>query len=845
MKAPRLPQFHLGTTLTLLAGAGVFCALTAVFFFINRSQVHEKKESAPTGYRDNVIKMVKNGDIRHERAMDPDKEPYWGKLQFVHEKASSRLLKFYAESKRLQRDIKEFNDTGDGFFTVLSDNSIAIVPQYHDFALPYPKRTTWRGTFSLAGEKLPSLANENLHLGFSATDETGTATAQEYKLLPQSDWLLGNKKQPHHRSRAYELLGPDGPMLRLSLYGEHVAMQLLPEAPCQITLNGQPLTRANPAAVDAFLARAADLGGVTLPPNSAPLRDGDRLRILSSQNGEEVALRFGKFAAGMVSRRWLEDGKEVNLVDPELTAELPYFQQLQDALNRFIQAHPHPEQIGQPNVQLSIDRALHGGVSRIFLHAVREFDRNRSAIRGISQEPASVCIINALNGDVLAMPSYPAESDLEELRKRARTQNQSGITEARLRRLSVNQNLPLIPIGSTTKPLFASAVWDVHPDFSKLVIVEPTGGRSEVLGYRLAAPYGTDGRHGRVDANGFLRMSSNDYTMHLGLLILAQGVTVNNAGSPVYPTGRVNLADFFRNDTIPGGLSESSTQVFPKMRECYDVGLVVEAAHDPATEWETDFIAPMLQQLGLPKEVTAKGPVRNDAELKQLREIFYNSFSTVLPKKANLDLPSVSTVRGRYASMLLGSGSNRWSNFKLAEAYARLGTGKKVVARLTVDPQKPVTLDSFPDLPLERPTLAKVHAGMQQCAEGGDLSTAARISSSIRQAREHFAAKGLALFAIAKTGTAMRQPAVVVGGVVKQEKRECASLCLYLELRDSSGTPLAALSCATYLQDRAATRGNESPMNSAVAVQMTKDFFPELISWMESQSAVKKALSER
>jgi hypothetical protein len=82
---------------------------------------------------------------------------------------------------------------------------------------------------------------------------------------------------------------------------------------------------------------------------------------------------------------------------------------------------------------------------------------------------------------------------------------------------------------------------------------------------------------------------------------------------------------------------------------------------------------------------------------------------------------------------------------------------------------------------------------------------------------------------------------VIKNGITLEDKRECAAFCLYLEVRDKSGTPVAALSTATYLQDRAATKGDTSPKNSAVAVQLTEDFFPELVAWLESQQGVKRA----
>ncbi len=847
-----LPQIHQRPLLTWVATSAVLLGLIAAALFVAGANIQDQGTNyyVPEGYRRNVSTMAKVHAIRHDKTAPADPRqilPPWGRLLFDKESANPRQEKFHEESKRLQADLRDFNETGGGFFEVRLDGKIYITNQFHNFALPYPKRPTWRGSFSLAGEKLPSLVSEDLYLGFSAMDEDGAPTAQDYRVLNLNTWTQPGKNQSHHRARAFELYGDESPLARLMLHGEQVVLQLTDTAQCQIKLNGEVINRTGSDAVKKFLARSADMKDVKLPNNSAPLRDGDRLRILHLRTGREIALRYGRYAGGMVSRRWLEDGREVNLVDPELAAELPYFQQLQDALNRFVQEHPKPDQIGQPNIRLSIDRGLHSSVNRIFLDTVRGFDTRRSSVRNIQLEPASICIINALNGDVLAMPSYPAPADIAEMRQRAQAGTMPGVTEAKLRRLGLNQNLTLIPIGSTTKPLFASAVWDTHPELSKLVIDEPAGGRETLLGYKLAAPYGTVGPR-RVDSNGFLRMSSNDYTLHLGLLMLAKDVRIGANGSPIFPATKADLTSYFRGDTIPGGLDRPEVTAFPKLAECYDVGLTQNMAAGSIEQWEAGVLAPMLKQIGVEDDILKPLPAKTKKEGEEedpkavMQSLVHNSFSSVLPERANLQLDAVSSVRGKYTSMLLGSGTNYWSNLKLAEAYARLGTGRKVQARLTVDAKKETQLEDFSELPLTDETLAKVHAGMQQCAEGVEGSTAERISDSIRAARTKFAAKGLTLFALAKTGTATRRAPVKKGNVILEDKRECAAFCLYLELRDKSGKPVAALSTATYLQDRAATKGGTSPKNSAVAVQLTEDFLPELVAWLESQPGVKKAL---
>lgn len=852
-----LPKVHQRPLLTWIAACAVLLGLVAAVLFVAGARIDDRGTNyyVPEGYRKNVTSMAKASAIRHDRTAPADPRqvlPPWGRMIFDPDNANDRQEQFFQESKRLQTDLREFNETGGGFFEVRLDGNIYIARQYHNFALPYPKRPSWRGSFSLAGEKLPSLVSDGLYLGFSTKDEDGATSAEDYRVLRLDAWSLPAKNQSHFRAKAFELFGDESPLVRLTLTGEHVVLQITDSAQSEIKLNGDVINRAGSDAVKKFMERRADLKDTALPNNAAPLRDGDRLRIRHLRTGREIALRFGRYAGGMVSRRWLEDGREVNLVDPELAAELPYFQQLQDALNRFIHEHPKPDQIQQPNIRLSLDRSLHSSVNRIFLDTVRSFDARRAAVPDIQLEPACICILNALNGDVLAMPSYPAPADITAMRQRAQSGTLPGVTDAKLRRLGLNQNLTLIPIGSTTKPLLASAIWDTNPELSKLVIQEPGGKdekdkpivRKELLGYKLAAPYHTVGPR-RVDSNGFLIMSSNDYTLHLGLLMLAKGYTINANGTPVFPSGKADLSSFFRGDAIPGGLDRPDVPAFPKLAECYDVGLVQKLTDGPAAQWDLGVLAPMLNQIGV-KTASMQAPPENSQEdeaTTQMRELVYNSFSSVLPERANLQLDTVSSVRGKYTSLLLGSGTNYWSNLKLAEAYARLGTGRKIQARLTVDPGKETKLDDFTELPLKAETLAKVHSGMQKCAEGAEGSTAGRISDSIKKAREHFAKKGLTLFALAKTGTATRRSAVVKNGVTLEEKRECAAFCLYLELRDKSSTPVAALSSATYLQDRAATKGNADPKNSAVAVQLTEDFFPELVAWLENQPGVKKVLA--
>jgi len=821
--------------------ATILLGMLTSLIFLSRWRVDDEGASYYTakGYRQRVADLVSSKAL-HMEPPSEDSRTFarpWGQLEFDDDTATPIQKQFEKNSRRLQRDLEQFNETGGGFFEYSPKGNLQLARNFHNTTLPYPRREPWKGVLSLAGEALPSIVSPDLYLGFSETDDDGTLLAADYVVLSSKEYTAPAKQQKVRRARAYELKGEDGaPILRFTLLEKSVGMTILEASGESVYLNGELINQIGARGAAAFLARKASLdSSLQLAPNTAPLLAGDRLRIFHLRSKTQISFRFGQFSGGIVSRKWLENGRQVTVIDPEMGAEFPYLVSLQKAMDKFVQSHPTPASLKQPSVQLTFNRDLNTAVSRIFLEYVRNFDARISAVKHIEAEPACITILNALNGDVLAMPTYPAQEDLERLRRRAAVDPGAALSESRLHRLELNQNLTLMPIGSTTKPLLATAIWDTHPDFSHLVITEPYGQRSEILGYKLFRPYSTKGER-VVDYKGFLRMSSNDYTMHLGLLMLANQPQIP-AGGRFPAQTKLDVSHFVLGDRIPGGLMRPELTAFAKLRDCFDISLTSDFEGDRGELWDTGPVSDLLRRAGVGENVLS-GQQLNEKE-KLERNALFRSFSEVLPEATNLRLDQIHGFRGAYASLLLGSGTNYWSNLKLAEAYARLGTGRKIVARIAVDPKKEVALQDFPELPVSSDTLAKVHAGMQQCAEGIENSTAAAIGPSIQAARKKFRKQGLDLFAIAKTGTASRVPPLKKNGQIISEKRECAAFCLYLEVRNSQGEPLAALASATYLQDRAATKSG--PKNSGVAVRLTSQFLPELLTWLENQPAVRKA----
>lgn len=821
----------------ILAGSlavGALCALTFIYEArITRDAVNYY---APKGYVRQVTGMLtlpaikekpaQNGPLRHESASGApgDPTPRWGEMFFDQNSATDRQRDFYDLSGRLQRDIKMFNDSGDGFFRQMYDDSIWVDPTYHKFALPYPVRGKFHGMITLGDEPKPSIKGEGLMLAFDTVPQNRPPLLNSVSVLAFNQWAVGAKNRPHENGTIYDLCGMDGvPLIRFIGADNRVKLQLIDREQTRLYLNGDQINIPGSPAALAFLERKDD----NASDSAAPLNDGDRLRIQFKKGDREIALRFGRYSGSLASRSWIEDGKQVTLVDPELAKSMPYVADLHAALNRYVEAHPDPKSIGQPNIRLTFDRDLHAGISDIFLPYIRRFDARRSPFRNISLEPGCICVMDALNGDVLAMPSYPAPADIEGFRRRLASRSIEDLSEAKVRRLALNQNLTLVPIGSTTKPLFALAIWDQYPNLRNLVVDESGSSRSTIFDYKLAKSFNTVPR-GLVTPESFLRVSSNDYTVHLGMLMLAgPDVKLSRDGRSIVPGNRLNFHGLVMGDQIRGGLARPDLPAFAKLHDCFETGIEANFQGGVEEGWQAAPLGKVFEQMH------AKG------------ELLYRCFSDVLPQRTNLRLDRVTSVRGSFLSVLLGSGSNYWSNVMLAQAYSRIGTQRMVSARFATEPKDNTKITDFEKLPLDPAVLNMVQKSMMTTAEGAEGSTADRIAPAIRAQQAKFKQRGLKLIALCKTGTAGRVPAVRdASRNIILPARECAAFCLYLEVRDAKDHILAAVTSSTYLQDRGATRDG-SPRNSAVAVDLTNDFLPKLISWLETKPGVGAVVAKR
>ncbi|MEM7697307.1 MAG: hypothetical protein AAF236_02755 [Verrucomicrobiota bacterium] len=774
-----------------------------------------------SGYVERVADLIETGRLVYQPNGTGDEENTnpWGRIIWEDEPADltedtiEQQDNFYDASRRLRRDIEQFNASGDGVFQIARVEDIdtgRLVAQLsfdryaYNFFLPYPQKPAASVELSSGGGKLPTLGSDRVALGLTPLAEGLTEpNPEDIETLPVRKWFNPSvSNSGYYQAVGYHLLSQEsGTVVRLLGDAEGATLGITRPDRYLLYINGFPLHNVTSEETIAFASERTQ----GLPDNTYRLQLDDRIRIVDRTLPElenEMVFRYGEFDGSSLTRTWIENGRTVTAVDPETAANFPYAAQLVEA----IQSFPVESDELKISLDLTVDQPLHTAIKSKLSSYVQRFDSQRSSVPDIEFEPACVAVVDAITGDVVALPTYPSGADLETLERQYQQGNAPRGAGTKLRLLRQNQNLPTIPIGSTTKPILATAIWDTYPDLRRLVVDESAGEMREIYGLRLSRKLSTVGPR-TVDPVRFLGSSSNAYTVCLYLLTLADPQSFRVGSDGRVTPDRVDFSRHVRGDFL-FNLDSPQLRSHQVLADAFDIDLTADYIWEESDPRDPAFIQPLLDQLGL----------EPDIEIPR-------QFRSVTPARTVLNLPEVDIVRGELVSLLLGGGNNRWSNLKLAEAYARIGTGTKVEARLLKGPESEDSA-GFEAMP-NREVLGLVHQGMTAAWQSG---TAVRISDEIRREASRLSSRGLTLKMICKTGTARRA------------KYECAAFAFYVEIHDQQSRPLAATATTVYLQDRAETIGNSRPRNSAVAVELASQFFPDIVAWMRRQPKVQEAL---
>ncbi len=304
-----------------------------------------------------------------------------------------------------------------------------------------------------------------------------------------------------------------------------------------------------------------------------------------------------------------------------------------------------------------------------------------------------------------------------------------------------DRNFDRIIMGSTTKPIWATAVLGVHPGLDQRLRVGGSDAlESDVFGINLARQWKVTPNVWR-DFNSYLTFSDNRYEVRLGFLGLAEKsgneVATESAISPSkkesmnasttawqrYPKFP-NLIGFSK-DQQRELLNLHQTPLALNLRNMYGVGLTHNEMRHKISFW-------------------TKNEADNYFDVAQNRK---NSptrlFRWISPLAPNFELDQVNSPEA-FVTLLLGGGTNLWANVDFAAAFGACVTGTPVVAHI-VRNQREVELTTdrkpFPDI------AGKIRAGLagvvtQGTARAGFQSTGAKAFLSSLNGVEVYAKTG-------------------------------------------------------------------------------------------------------
>lgn len=560
--------------------------------------------------------------------------------------------------------------------------------------------------------------------------------------------------------------------------GDQLALRAEAGAPCSVTVSGRSL--GNQAA-------CADRGIPRDQCNFAPVRQGELVTVWAPGKTRTVA----EFQRRRPLRDLMVMRRDASL---DKIFEAPEFERIVTRLAKDIGG----ELLGcdkrrtgllidcDDDVELSIDQQIQQEVAAAIASAGGNGVKRKAAV-----------VMNALTGEIVAM---------------------GGVFD-NLGSHCAHPALCPLPIGSTGKPIFATAMIasDQRRDLATLEVPLRSAGFSQVLGLPLSSTrQNVNGRgvNGYVDLEGFVANSDNYYIAALALLASPQ---VDPATCPVPAEERFRIA---------GKLQSRRPQSAFEGPDCQPLAadfMIPDFRPAWAERLEAMFDLDVYSIDEFPSDGCKKdrlyGTSNRDAAL--LRGLLRPNEAGCLFEQSGAERHYLNINQQRDFSdetvvMLLGGGQGRMTTVKLAEAYARLVTGRRVAASLIWLDADSLDYGAFDRAGLQARTA--VSKGMARVIEG----TAAKTDMPAAVAElESWIAPDFRLGVFAKTGTIGLTPEFQSGCPARScnGKAFVVTLALYRRtgpdesrrvMSAEGRAPVCAVTIAVNLAQLTASKANEA-----------------------------------
>ena len=464
------------------------------------------------------------------------------------------------------------------------------------------------------------------------------------------------------------------------------------------------------------------------------------------------------------------------------------------------------------DVQLSIDRALQSDLDAM----LRSYAGGlANSVGGGDPFAASITVMNGKSGEILAVASWPGQSDLASMT----------IADDQKRRLLVNHNFKRHPIGSAGKPFFYAAIATRHPFLLDFTVAphapqaRPDGGdgEREVLQFFVGTDYKLwPHADERMDMESAIERSCNKFTVELATIALAAPRDLQErtlslpldrvfarqvgvawtavdppqiAGQPIdFP---VSLGVYMKDDGRPVPPRETTDAVItPGTLDRIDEAPFVEAFGDiTGVRTYAGGAAPRIPDES--DELIARSAnVTLNYDLRPWRDLLGKltegesderawkvraALQSVSPERVNLSLNQVTDFRTEFVSLLLGGSTSLWTNVQLAEALSRLVTKREVEATMirTIRPRHPsggqalLPVQSFADLAISDAARETVLRGMKRVALG-TRGTARPMATRIAELEQRFPGYNVALFSKTGSPTVKRPESKPAGALLRE-----------------------------------------------------------------------------